>query len=159
MQAEQGVGCHDLGFKVRQRQNAIVVFFWINGLIHHERDEESQFGDLAGDGLNVHAIEAIFNEVEFAAVIIVVAGEGSFDGLAGFLSGGGTFDGFQGRFLPSPPAVVFGIELLQHMNKFLKHAHRKRAGAAGRVEGFQTVNGVNQLLSFRRSEVMAFLFP
>ena len=44
-------------------------------LIDDEGDEEAEFTDLRGDALDVHAIEAVFDEVELASVVIGVVTE------------------------------------------------------------------------------------
>ncbi len=159
LKAQQGVGGHNLGLQVRQRKNAQVGFLRIYCLIHNERNEKSELGDLAGDGLNVHAVEAIFDEIEFAAVIVVVARKGAFNRLPGLFARRGTVEGIQGRFLTLPPALVIGVELLQHVDELLQQAHREGAGTARRIKGFQVIDCVNQRLGFLRGEVVAFLFP
>jgi hypothetical protein len=37
-------------------------------LVADERDKKTEFGNLNGDGLDVHAVEAVLNEVELATV-------------------------------------------------------------------------------------------
>ena len=51
----------------------------VNLLIHDERDEEPHFGDLDGNGLDVHAVNAILNQVELAAIIQFVESKGFVD--------------------------------------------------------------------------------
>ena len=75
-QPYQRVSRHELRFQIRQRADAMILFFIaVRLLVADQRDEEAEFGDLDGDGLDVHAVEAVFDEVEFAAVIVVVVGE------------------------------------------------------------------------------------
>ena len=102
-QADEGVGGDELGFQIGKGADAVVVLFVAVGLlVADERDEKAEFGDLDGDGLYVHAVEAVFDEVELAAVVVVVVGKGAFEFLA---HGGGVELGELG-FLP---AFVAGV--------------------------------------------------
>lgn len=48
-------------------------------LIHDQRNKEPQLGDLHSDGLDVHPINAVFDEVKLAAVVQFVFVKRSFD--------------------------------------------------------------------------------
>ena len=137
-QADEGVGRNELRFQIRQRSNAVVVLFVAIGLlVADERDEESEFGDLDGDGLDIHTVEAVFDEVELAAVVVVVVLEGGFEG---FAHRGGVEFGELGLF----PAFVFRIELAEDVNEFVEGAHGECAGATSGVEDLHLVDGGDQ---------------
>ena len=59
-----------LRLQIGQRLDAVVAGD-ISGrrLLNGQRDEKAQFGDLAGDGLDVHAEDAVLNQVQFAAEV------------------------------------------------------------------------------------------
>ncbi len=158
-ESQQGVCGHNLRLQFRQGQNAEVGLFRIDGLIHDKGYEEPQFGDLAGDGLNINSVQAIFDEIELAAVIVIVACEGPVNRQAGLFARRGTVEGIQRRFLAPSPTLVFRVELLQDMNQLLKQTHREGPGTACRIEGFQSINRIDERLAFFRSKVMAFLLP
>ena len=72
------VGGDNLSFQIGQRTDAEIIGFAINPLIYYERDKEPHLSDLNGDGLDVHAVDAVFDEVEFASVIEFVRSKASF---------------------------------------------------------------------------------
>ena len=69
-------------------------------------------------GVDVHAVEAVFDEVELAAVVVVVVGEGAFEFLAHW---GGVELGELGLL---PPLVV-GIKFAENVNELVEDAHRE----------------------------------
>ena len=126
----------------------------IHLLVDDEGDEEAELGDLGGDGLDVHAVDAVLDEVEFAGEVEgVVAGvEGFLDvGDAGVaigdlvLVGAGFLEQFavaaglarRSRF----QRFVVGVELLQEVHEAVERAHGEGAGAAGGVEDFYAADG------------------
>src|SRR5207244_2735334 len=75
-QTDQGVGRDKLSFEVRQRANAVVFLLAaIGALVADEGYKEAEFGDLDCDGLDIHAVETVLDEVELAAVVVFVVGE------------------------------------------------------------------------------------
>ena len=70
LQTYQGVGRHKLSFEVGQRADTEVIHGIVIGLlVHHQRDEETQFADLYGNGLDVNTINAILNQIELTGVV------------------------------------------------------------------------------------------
>jgi len=67
--AKQGIGRDDLGFEVGQRGDIPVGLVRVNRLTDDQRDEETQLGDLHGNGLDVRAEDALFDQVELARVV------------------------------------------------------------------------------------------
>ena len=127
-QADEGVGCDEFGFQIGQRANAVVFLFVPVGLlVANEGDEEAKLRDLDSDGLDVHAIETVFDEVELAAVVVVVVGKSAFKFLA-------HRSGVKFGQLGLLPAFVVGIELSEDENELVEDAHGKGAGAAGGVQ-------------------------
>ncbi|MDY0093087.1 MAG: hypothetical protein RBT80_10350, partial [Candidatus Vecturithrix sp.] len=67
---DQRIGGDKLGFQVRQRPDAEILAGGRGGiLVNDQRNETAQLADLRGNGLNIHAINAIFNQKQFAGVI------------------------------------------------------------------------------------------
>ena len=158
---QQRVGRDDLGFQVGQRRELAVAGL----LLDHQADEKAQLGNLHGYGLNVHAVEALFNQVELAGVVGVVGvgkvgvellqrgggGAGSLvaQGRVFDVFGAGELLGQRGAVLRFPQPVV-GVELAQHGDQLLQHAHGESAGAAGRVKHAQALDGGHQRMRFCR---------
>ena len=65
----ESVGGYETGFEVGQRTDAKVFGQGIYFLIHDERNEKTQFGNLDSNRLDINAVYAIFNEVKFPAII------------------------------------------------------------------------------------------
>jgi hypothetical protein len=127
-----------------------LLFVAVGLLVADEGDEEAELGDLDGDGLDVHAVEAVFDEVELAAVVVVVVGEGAFEFLA---HGGGVELGELGLL----PALVVGVELAEDIDELVEDAHGEGAGTAGGVEDFQGVDGGDEAGDFGLGEGVFFL--
>ena len=152
-QVYQRVGRHKFGFQVGQRQNAEVVASGMRVLLYQQRYEEAQLGNLDGDGLDVHAIDAVFDQEELAGIVGLVHAL-----LKGLLNGRQTllalfvianFEGLarfgQGYFLLSGfPQGVVGVEAAEHMHDFLQGAHGKGPRATGRVEQLNTAQRLYQ---------------
>lgn len=170
-QANQRICGDELGFQIGQRPDAVVVLFAAVGLlVADEGDEEAELGDLNGDGLDVHAVEAVFDEVELAAVIEFVVGKGSVDVgdlLSEAVDGGvsnscviNLFRRFNGRLntgnLNIPPLFIPLIELAEQIDEFMEDAHGEGTGAAGGVEDFQGVDGGDEGSDFGVGELVAF---
>jgi hypothetical protein len=123
-------------------------------------DEEAQLGNLHRDGLDVHAVQAFFDQVELAGVVrvvgvgkvgvelgqrgqgggrVLVAQRGVFD-----LFGRGELLGQGGAVLRFPQGVV-AVKLAQHGHQLLQHAHGEGARAAGGVQHAQALDGDDQL--------------
>ena len=66
----------------------VLPFIAVSALVADERNEEAEFRNLYGDGLNVHAIEAILNQIELARVVVFVVGENAFNSRNGSITGG-----------------------------------------------------------------------
>ena len=96
LQCQQRVGGDEAGFQVGQGFDAVVVFGVAGRLLFDgQGDEEAELGDLAGDGLDVYAVDAVLDKVEFAPEI----------GVAVSLEGGADFVQFGVAFL-----LIFRVE-------------------------------------------------
>ena len=58
----QGVGGNQIGFKVGQGLDPQVELPGLGSLIHQEGDKEAKLGDLDGNGLYVHSIDAALDQ-------------------------------------------------------------------------------------------------
>src|SRR4030042_1581143 len=58
---DQRVGGDELGLQVGQRTHSEVGCIRVHPLVHDQRDEKPHLGDLNGNGLDVQAIEAVFD--------------------------------------------------------------------------------------------------
>jgi hypothetical protein len=158
-EAQQCIRCDDFRLEVGQRQNAVVGLIGIDALIHDQGDEKPQLGDLAGNRLNVHAIQTLLDQVELASIVIVIVRKGAFERSAGVLAGRWAFDMCDSGFLPAAPATVFAVELAQDVHQLLQHAYRERARATGGIEHLEVVDGVDESLGFDPSEGGRGLIP
>ena len=141
---DEGVGADEFEVEVGQRQDASVVFFLIDFFVHDEREKEAEFGNFDGDGLDVHAVDGVLNDAEFASIVGFV----SFEGVVDFVEPAvlfwlAEFHGLDLRDLGIEPEVVFGIDLAQSAEHFLEDADGEGAGAAGGVEHFDGAEGVD----------------
>ena len=94
MQREQGVGGYEAGFQVGQGLYPVVVGgVAVRFLFDSERYEESELGYLAGDGLDIHAEDAVLYEVEFASEVGFAVFPESVAYLCQFLMAFGTVGG------------------------------------------------------------------
>ena len=73
MQGKQRVGGHERALQVWQRERAAVIAFSESLVIGEQRKQDTKPGDLNGDGINVHAMDAILDQVEFPGVISLAA--------------------------------------------------------------------------------------
>ena len=62
------VGNNKMSLEVGELVEAGVGFGGVRGLVAEEGDEEAELGDLDGDGLDVHAVDALLDEVELALI-------------------------------------------------------------------------------------------
>ena len=125
-------------------------------LLDGEGDEEAEFGDLAGDGLDVGAEDGVLDEVEFAAEVgVVVRLEDGADvveaGVA--VSADGEVEGGGGLLarefaLERLPARVLRIEAPEGEGEFVEGAHREGAGADGGVEDAELGDGADEAVGF-----------
>jgi hypothetical protein len=60
---------NDFGLQVWEGPDAEVLLAPVYILVHDESDKEPQFGYLAGDGLNVNAIDTVLDEIEFSCIV------------------------------------------------------------------------------------------
>ena len=75
----QRIGAYELHLQVGQRMDTVVVGSIISGLLFaHHRYEETQAAYLYSDGLQVHAIDAVFDEIEFAGIVRVIYRESKY---------------------------------------------------------------------------------
>ena len=73
VQGNKCIGCDELGLQVRQRADATVLgLVLVGSLIADEGDKETQFRDLNGDGLDVHTVDAVLNQVKLSPVIKII---------------------------------------------------------------------------------------
>ncbi len=75
MQGSQGIGGDEFGLQVRQWRDATIGARArvIHPLLHRKADKAAQLGDLNGDGLDVHAMQAALDQEELSRVVGVVA--------------------------------------------------------------------------------------
>ncbi len=159
LEPQEGVGRDELRFEVWQGEDATIRCIGVDGLVHDEGDEAAQPGDLYGDGLDIDAVEAVLDEVELSAVVVVVAGEGTFDRAPGRLTRGRTLDAIEGRFLPAAPSGVVRIELSQEGDELLKHPDREGAGAAGWVEDLEVIDRIDEGFGLGGGKARDLLLP
>ena len=67
------VGNNKMSLEVGELVKAGVGLGGVWGLVAEERDEEAEFGNLDGDGLDVHAVDALLDEVELALIGVLFA--------------------------------------------------------------------------------------
>ncbi|MBT9161350.1 MAG: hypothetical protein DDT26_02655 [Dehalococcoidia bacterium] len=115
----------------------------INSLIHDKRNEKPQPGNLHRNRLNIYTIDAVFNQIELAAVIQLVALEGRFDIGDGPVTDGAVSHIICSGKLPVFPALVMRVKLAKNKYQLVQDAHREGAGATGGVEDFDIVNGLD----------------
>ncbi|MCY1356131.1 hypothetical protein D9M69_425730 [compost metagenome] len=146
--AKQGIGGDDLGFEVGQRGDVPVRLAAVNRLADDERDKKAQLGYLHGDGLDVRAEDALFDQIELAGVVgvgrvgkvLLVFIQRSFR-VVDFYVALNRVWGFlcqcqallqRGKVLFAP-ALIVRIQLFQCHEQLGQHTHRKSTGAAGWV--------------------------
>ena len=66
---EERVRSNNLGLKVRQRPNTEVWGLRIHVLVHDQGDKKPELGNLAGNRLDIYPVNAVLNQVEFAAIV------------------------------------------------------------------------------------------
>src|SRR5690625_2002683 len=145
IQGDKTVGDYKPGFKVGQGANiaifgAVVACF----LITYKRDEKAQLGNLNGNGLNVDAVDAVFNQIQFASVVELIAFEAGINGRYGAAARFSVFNFFGLVELALVPFAVVGVEFAQHKHQLVQNAHGVGAKAAGRVKNLGFVNGGNK---------------
>ncbi len=147
---DQRIGGDDLEIQVGQGLEAAVGLLGPLALVHQQGDEEAQFGDLGGNGLDVHAVETLGDDAQLADVVPVLPLQ-----LAAHLAP--QVFGEAGDDLLEP-ALVVGIEFVQDVDHLLQGPHGEGAGAAGRVEEAQAVQGVDEDIPlFLIEEVLLFV--
>jgi len=126
---------------------------------------------LDGDRLDIHAIDTIFNQVEFPSIIQFIEGEGFFNIIFVVFKIGNDFIAYHGigeRFcsidqsihplqLPFLPQSVLRIQSVEDVNQLVQYAHGEGAGTAGRIEDFTGIDRLDQRLGLSLIEQM-FLF-
>lgn len=112
VEADEGVGDDEVGFEVGELVEAGVGLGGVRGLVAEEGDEEAELGDLDGDGLDVHAIDTLPDEVELDLV---------------------------DRRLAILRRLA---QLLEEADHAVEEAHGEGAGAAGGVDGLEGLQAV-----------------
>ena len=67
------VGNNKMSLEVGELVKTCVRFDGVRDLVAEEGDKEAELGDLNGDGLDVHAIDALFDEVELTLIGVFFA--------------------------------------------------------------------------------------
>lgn len=172
--AGEGVRRDDLGFQIWKRTDAAILLGPVRRLAHHQGNEKAQLRYLHGDGLNVHAVNALLDKMELARIIAVLAvrkipfkfRQFLFRGLQGGFAldrvrdcARGPALCFERRPVPRLPKQVLWVQLLQHMHQLGQHSHQKRARPAGRVQNLEAVNRLNQRRHLDRTKPMRQVVP
>ena len=105
-----------------------------------------------GDGLDVHAVEAAFDEVKLSGIVGQVASEHTFGRCAKVRVG-------NRRKLDGLPSLVAWIELAENPDQFQQQAHRESAGAASDVNRLEVVDGRDENFDFEGGELVGFGLP
>ena len=117
--------------------------------VHQKTDEAAQPRHLHGHGLDVHAEEAVPDQIQLARIGHLVAVKGAGDLFLRALTGLGHVDAGRPLHLAGPPDLVSRVQLAQHVHQLVEHAHGEGAAAAGRVQDADLLHGPDQPLSFR----------
>ena len=158
----QRIGAYELHLQVGQRMDAVVVGSIISGLLlAYQRYKETQAAYLYSDGLQVNAINTVFNEIEFAGIVRVIYRESKHFfslclALCLFLIAHGvdgvlvTYGVINDHLFPDAVIAIYTRQQVRHL---LEHTHRECTRAAGWVEHLATEYGIHQpagLLAVKR---------
>ncbi|OQA91032.1 MAG: hypothetical protein BWY26_01222 [Elusimicrobia bacterium ADurb.Bin231] len=141
---DKGIGSNKFGFKVRQWPNAKVILCFIRILINNKRDKKPELAYLGSDWLEVNAVDAVFNQVEFAAIIQFIVIKSSFNISNKIVTDLRVINCHRFFNLPFFPKFVLRVYFVQNMHQLVQHPHRERAGTAGRVENFTVVDSIDK---------------
>ena len=157
--AEERVGGDQPRLQVRQRADAVVAASVVGRLLFHgERDEEPKPGDLAGHGLQVHAEDAVLDQVELAPEVRIPVGlEGLADVqerrvalpvVAGLERCGGAVT--RELLLKTLPMDVLRVKPPKGQGELVQCAHREGAGTHRGIKHAQVGDGADDGLLLRR---------
>jgi len=124
----------------------------VHALVDDERDEAAQLGNLHGDGQDVHTEDAVLDQIQLAAIVQLVTLEGLLDRVNRRLARRCVVDLVRLGDLLFLPACIVWVELAEDKHQLVQHSHRKRAGAASRIDDFECVDGVDKTCHLCRLE-------
>src|SRR5690606_22506899 len=118
---------------------AVLALVKVGPLVGYERDEEAELRDLNGDGLDIHTVEAVLDEVELATVVVLVLLEVPLDSSDGRVTRRGVRDLRRPLDLEPLPLLVVRVQFVDDVYELLEDAHREGTRSAGGVEDLARV--------------------